>query len=221
MLVVDDAPEFGQLMADVLTDAGYRVQTARTLASASEAMAVKMPDLVVLDLTLPDGDGLDLCRAIRQHSNAYVMVVSGRPDDAGKFSGFALGADDFLRKPFSPRELVARVDALLRRPRTSHLEAMPRTIGHLLLYPHSREVLIDGVKVDLTRIEFDLLDVLSTNPTLVLSRRQLLERVWGENWFADEHIVDVHIANLRRKIDLPEQRSIIRTVRGVGYRIAP
>ena len=220
MLVVDDAPEFCQLIGDALTDAGYSVRTTRTVAAANEAMSTAMPDLVVLDLGLPDGDGLDVCRSIREHSNAYVLVVSGRADQLEKLSGFRLGADDFMLKPFSARELAARVDALLRRPRVSTLEAMPRSLGHVLLYPHSREVTIDGTKIDLTRLEFDLLDVMSANPTLVFTRRHLLERVWGGNWFGDEHVVDVHVANLRRKVDLPDQPSLIRTVRGVGYRMA-
>jgi hypothetical protein len=183
-------------------------------------MSASMPDLVVLDLGLPDGDGLDLCRTIREHSSAYVLVVSGRADELSRLSGFRLGADDFLLKPFAARELAARVDALLRRPRADVVEALPRVVGDLMLYLQAREVVVGGAKVDLTRIEFDLLDTLTASPTLVFSRTQLLEKVWGPNWFGDEHIVDVHVANLRRKLDLPDQRSLIRTVRGVGYRMA-
>jgi DNA-binding response OmpR family regulator len=220
VLVVDDAPEYSQLICDVLADAGYRPRSARTVAAATEAMSAAMPDLVILDLGLPDGDGLDLCRTIRDHSNAYVVVVSGRADELEKLSGFRLGADDFLLKPFSARELAARVDALLRRPRADLVEALPRVLGDLMLYLDARVVMAGGAKVDLTRIEFDLLDVLTASPTHVFTRRQLLEKVWGPNWFGDEHIVDVHVANLRRKIDLPDQRSVIRTVRGVGYRMA-
>lgn len=220
MLVVDDAPEFSQLISNVLTDAGYQVRAVRTVAAATEAMSASMPDLVVLDLGLPDGDGLDLCRTIREHSSAYVLVVSGRADELSRLSGFRLGADDFLLKPFAARELAARVDALLRRPRADVVEALPRVVGDLMLYLQAREVVVGGAKVDLTRIEFDLLDTLTASPTLVFSRTQLLEKVWGPNWFGDEHIVDVHVANLRRKLDLPDQRSLIRTVRGVGYRMA-
>lgn len=220
MLLVEDAPEFAQLATNVLTDAGYRVRTVSTLAAALTAMSSSMPDLVVLDLGLPDGDGLDLCRSIREHSNAYVIVVSGRSGEVDKLKGFRLGADDFLVKPFSGRELVARVEALLRRPRTDSAEGLPRMFGDLVLDPHSREVTVQGVKVDLTRIEFDLLETMSANPKLVFTRQQLLDKVWGPNWFGDDHVVDVHMANLRKKVDVADQKSWVRTVRGVGYSMA-
>ena len=220
MLLVEDAPEFAQLATNVLTDAGYRVRTVSTLAAALTAMSSSMPDLVVLDLGLPDGDGLDLCRSIREHSNAYVIVVSGRSGEVDKLKGFRLGADDFLVKPFSGRELVARVEALLRRPRTDSAEGLPRIFGDLVLDPHSREVTVQGVKVDLTRIEFDLLETMSANPKLVFTRQQLLDKVWGPNWFGDDHVVDVHMANLRKKVDVADQKSWVRTVRGVGYSMA-
>jgi len=220
VLLVEDAPEFAQLATNVLTDAGYRVRTVSTLAAALTAMSSSMPDLVVLDLGLPDGDGLDLCRSIREHSNAYVIVVSGRSGEVDKLKGFRLGADDFLVKPFSGRELVARVEALLRRPRTDSAEGLPRMFGDLVLDPHSREVTVQGVKVDLTRIEFDLLETMSANPKLVFTRQQLLDKVWGPNWFGDDHVVDVHMANLRKKVDVADQKSWVRTVRGVGYSMA-
>jgi DNA-binding response OmpR family regulator len=220
VLLVEDAPEFAQLATNVLTDAGYRVRTVSTLAAALTAMSSSMPDLVVLDLGLPDGDGLDLCRSIREHSNAYVIVVSGRSGEVDKLKGFRLGADDFLVKPFSGRELVARVEALLRRPRTDSAEGLPRIFGDLVLDPHSREVTVQGVKVDLTRIEFDLLETMSANPKLVFTRQQLLDKVWGPNWFGDDHVVDVHMANLRKKVDVADQKSWVRTVRGVGYSMA-
>jgi hypothetical protein len=220
VLLVEDAPEFAQLATNVLTDAGYRVRTVSTLAAALTAMSSSMPDLVVLDLGLPDGDGLDLCRSIREHSNAYVIVVSGRSGEVDKLKGFRLGADDFLVKPFSGRELVARVEALLRRPRTDSAEGLPRVFGDLVLDPHSREVTVQGVKVDLTRIEFDLLETMSANPKLVFTRQQLLDKVWGPNWFGDDHVVDVHMANLRKKVDVADQKSWVRTVRGVGYSMA-
>lgn len=220
VLLVEDAPEFAQLATNVLTDAGYRVRTVSTLADALASMSSAMPDLVVLDLGLPDGDGLDLCRSIREHSNAYVIVVSGRSGEVDKLKGFRLGADDFLVKPFSGRELVARVEALLRRPRTDSAEGLPRVFGDLVLDPHSREVTVQGVKVDLTRIEFDLLETMSANPKLVFTRQQLLDKVWGPNWFGDDHVVDVHMANLRKKVDVADQKSWVRTVRGVGYSMA-
>ncbi len=220
VLLVEDAPEFAQLAKDVLTDAGFRVRSVSTMADAIASMSAAMPDLVVLDLGLPDGDGLDLCRSIREHSNAYVIVVSGRDSELDKLRGFRLGADDYLVKPFSPRELVARVEALLRRPRVDTAEGLPRTFGALVLDPHSREVTVEGTRIELTRIEFDLLETMSANPKLVFTRQQLLDKVWGPNWFGDDHVVDVHVANLRKKIDAGSDTSWVRTVRGVGYSMA-
>jgi DNA-binding response OmpR family regulator len=204
----------------VLTDAGYRVRAVTTLAEALVAMRATMPDVVVLDLGLPDGDGLDLCRTIREHSNAYVIVASGRSSEFDKLRGFSLGADDFIAKPFSGRELAARVEALLRRPRTNHADSLLRTFGDLSIDPHSRDVTVIGRPVELTRIEFDLLETLSSDPRQVFTRAQLLERVWGPNWFGDDHVVDVHIANLRKKIDIAGSPSWVRTVRGIGYSMA-
>jgi DNA-binding response OmpR family regulator len=220
VLLVEDAPEFTRLVTDVLTDAGYKVRSVTTLADALVSMTAAMPDVVVLDLGLPDGDGLDLCQSIREHSNAYVIVVSGRASEFDKLRGFRLGADDFLMKPFSGRELVARVEALLRRPRTDQTEGLPRVFGELVLDPHSREVTVAGSPVELTRIEFDLLETMSANPRLVFTRQQLLDKVWGPNWFGDDHVVDVHVANLRKKIDAGAEKSWVRTVRGVGYSMA-
>jgi len=220
VLLVEDAPEFSMLVTDVLTNAGYRVRAVGTLADAVISMNESMPDVVVLDLGLPDGDGLDLCRTIREHSNAYVIVASGRATEFDKLRGFSLGADDFIVKPFSGRELAARVEALLRRPRTDHAEGLPRTFGDLVIDPHSRDVTVAGHPVELTRIEFDLLETMSSDPRMVFTREQLLERVWGPNWFGDDHVVDVHVANLRKKIDVTGSPSWVRTVRGVGYSMA-
>jgi DNA-binding response OmpR family regulator len=220
VLLVEDAPEFAQLATDVLSDAGYGVRSVTNIADAIATMNASMPDVVVLDLGLPDGDGLDLCRSIREHSNAYIIVVSGRAREADKLLGFSLGADDFLVKPFSGRELVARVEALLRRPRADDAEGLPRAFGELVIDPHAREVLVQGNRIDLTRIEFDLLDMMSANPKQVFNRQQLLDKVWGPNWFGDDHVVDVHMANLRKKIDVDADKSFVRTVRGVGYSMA-
>ncbi len=220
VLLVEDAPEFAQLAKDVLTDAGFRVRTVSTITNAISSMTESMPDLVVLDLGLPDGDGLDLCRSIREHSNAYVIVVTGRASEVDKLRGFRLGADDYLVKPFSGRELVARVEALLRRPRVDTAEGLPRTFGALVIDPHSREVTVQGNRAELTRIEFDLLETMTANPKLVFTRQQLLDKVWGPNWFGDDHVVDVHMANLRKKIDVAGEQSWVRTVRGVGYSMA-
>lgn len=217
--MVEDAPEFAQMLTSILRKANHRVRTATTIAGALEALRATPPDLVVLDLTLPDGDGLDLCRTIRERSTAYILVVSGRDEEIDKLLGFKLGADDYVTKPFSPRELAARVEALLRRPRLATHSTSERIVGHVVVRPEAREVEVDGGLIELTRIEFDLLDALSASPKVVFTRAQLLERVWGADWYADDHVVDVHVANLRKKIDRPGEKSLVRTVRGVGYGI--
>ena len=219
VLVVEDAPEYAQIVTAVARENGYNVRTATTLADARTAVNAVPPDLVVLDLTLPDGDGLDLCRSLRETSDAYVLVLTGRDDEIDKVLGFKLGADDYLTKPFSPRELAVRMEALLRRTRSS-TTASERTIGHLTIDPGAREVTAHGVPVELTRIEFDLLDVFTANPKTVFTRAQLIERVWGADWYTDDHTVDVHIANLRKKLDPTDGPSIFRTVRGIGYGLA-
>ena len=217
VLVVEDAPEYARVVSTVLHNAGHRVRLASSIARAIEEMEMSAPDVVILDLTLPDGDGLDLCRLIRERSNAYVLMLTGRDDEVDKLLGFRLGADDYMTKPFSARELAARVDALLRRPRVEQGTEALRTFGDLAISTSAREVTVAGVVADLTRIEFDLLDVLSANPKVVYNRQQLLDRVWGPGWFGDDHVVDVHIANLRKKIDQNGPKSWVRTVRGVGY----
>jgi DNA-binding response OmpR family regulator len=217
VLVVEDLPEFTQIITSVLRTAGHRVRTASTVADALTSLSSVPPDLVVLDLSLPDGDGLDLCRTIRERSTAYILVLTGRDDEVDKLLGFRLGADDYMTKPFSPRELGARVEALLRRPRQPEASAAAREFEGLTINPAGREVLVGDTPVELTRIEFDLLDAMSSTPKVVYSRQQLLERVWGPGWVGDDHVVDVHVANLRKKIDADVERSRIRTVRGVGY----
>ena len=217
VLVVEDAPEFVQMVTTVLHNAGHRVRSVATIASALEELTAFPPDLVILDLGLPDGDGLDLCRMIRERSSAYVVMLTGRDDEVDKLLGFRLGADDYITKPFSGRELAARVEALLRRPRMDQNTEVVRAFGDLVMNLTAREVVVAGVAADLTRIEFDLLDMLSANPKVVYNRQQLLERVWGAEWVGDDHVVDVHIANLRKKIDQSDTKSWVRTVRGVGY----
>ena len=218
VLVVEDAPEFARIVATVLETAGHRVRLATTMAEALAEMDIQAPDVVILDLGLPDGDGLDLCRMIRERSSAYVLMLTGRDDEVDKLLGFRLGADDYVTKPFSARELAARVEALLRRPRAEPgAETPPRVFGDLSIDTAAREVTVAGVMADLTRIEFDLLDTLSASPKVVFNRQQLIDRVWGPGWYGDDHVVDVHIANLRKKIDSHGVKSWVRTVRGVGY----
>jgi DNA-binding response OmpR family regulator len=219
-LIVEDAPEFVQIVTSVLRERGHRVRSAGSIADAIESIASVPPDLVILDLTLPDGDGLDLCRMIRERSSAYIMMLTGRDDEIDKIVGFKLGADDYVTKPFSPRELGVRIDALARRPRSAPATASEISVGEVVIRPAAREVAVQGVDVELTRIEFDLLALFAGSPQQVFTRQQVLDQVWGENWYGDRHVIDVHIANLRRKLADHTEQNVIRTVRGVGYGLA-
>jgi DNA-binding response OmpR family regulator len=217
VLVVEDSPEFADLVFEVLDKAGHQVRAAATIRDAERVMSTWDPDLVVLDLTLPDGDGLDLCRAIRERSNAFILMLKARSEDVDRVLGFRFGADDYVPKPFSPRELEARVEALARRPRDPKLKGSERMVGDLVVRPLEREVVLAGKQVELTRIEFGLLDALTVHPRRVLTRAELLARVWGDDWYGDDHVVDVHIANLRKKLAAAADHQVVRTVRGVGY----
>ena len=223
VLVIEDAPEFIEMLVPLLEREGYRTDVAADGSSGVQAARTFEPDVIVLDLTLPRLDGVEVCRQVREFTDAYVIMVTSRDDEVDRVIGLEVGADDYLTKPFSPRELVARVRAMLRRPRTSraerHPDTTPRRFGDLEVDPLGRTVSLSGSEVNLTRLEFDLLETLSSNPSMVFSRALLRELVWGPDWFGDDHVVDVHIANLRKKIDTAGTPSRIRTVRGVGYRM--
>ena len=218
VLVVEDTPEYAQLITAALKADGHEVTSATTIETARSHLRASTPDVVVLDLTLPDGDGLDLSQEIRSDTAAFVLMLTGRDDEVDKLVGFRLGADDYMTKPFSPRELAARVQALVGRARNGAAAEPDRTreIGDLVIDLDTRTVTTDGRECALTKIEFDRLDTLSVHPGIVCSRDRLLEAVWSENYIGDHHVVDVHIANLRKKID-DGSTSRIRTVRGVGY----
>src|SRR6266511_2446995 len=223
-LVVDDEPPLVRLVTRYLERDGFEVASAADGERAVELARDHRPDVIVLDLMLPGIDGIEACRRIRLFSDAYSVMLPARAEEIDKLLGLSIGADDYLTKPFSPRELVARIRAMLRRPRATApmpADAGPvRRIGELVIDPAAREVQLAGEPVELTRLEFDLLEALSERPRVVLSRRQLLERVWGADWYGDDHLVDVHIANLRRKLgDDPRQPRHILTIRGVGYRM--
>jgi DNA-binding response OmpR family regulator len=223
-LLVEDSPEFVLLCQRLLEQEGFDVLVAGDGHQALELARHEQLELAVLDLGLPDLDGVEVCRRIRQFSDAYVVMVTGRSDEVDKIVGLSVGADDYVTKPFSPRELTARIQAMRRRPRASvsRAEGSERQFGSIRIDPVVREVTVDGEPVELTKIEFDVLDLLSSSPRRTFTRTQLLETVWGDNWFGDDHIIDVHMGNLRRK--LGESASMprhIRTVRGVGYRFEP
>jgi DNA-binding response OmpR family regulator len=220
VLVVDDEQPLAELVGSYLEREGFDVTLAGDGERAVELARELDPAVIVLDLMLPGPDGVEACRRIRQFSDAYIVMLTARADESDKLVGLSTGADDYMTKPFSPPELVARVRAMLRRPRVVASIAESRRFGELELDPAAREVRLAGEPIELTKLEFDLLDVLSAEPRVAFSRAQLLERVWGPGWFGDDHVVDVHLANLRRKLgdDATAQR-YVRTVRGVGYRI--
>ena len=224
ILVIEDAPEFRQLLDAVLAGEGYAVSVATDGESGVGLAREVMPDVIVLDLGLPDMDGLEVCRQIREFTDAYIVMLTGRTDEVDRLLGLTTGADDYITKPFSPRELVARIQVLMRRPRSGAAPAAPpkpanvMTSGEIEVDPDAREARIAGDTVELTKIEFDLLITLVGRPTMVFSRQMLLDQVWGDDWYGDDHVVDVHIANLRKKIDANGTKHI-RTVRGVGYRL--
>jgi len=224
VLVVDDAQEFIDMIVPLLNREGYVTATATDGAAAIDEVRSFNPDVIVLDLGLPKVDGVDVCRQVRTFSDAYVIMLTARADEVDRVVGLEVGADDYMTKPFSPRELVARVRAMLRRPRANvasdSAAAQPRRFGDLEVDPLAHAVRVAGEEVSLTRIEFDLLETLTSKPSMVFSRALLRERVWGPDWFGDDHVVDVHIANLRKKIDIAGAASYVRTVRGVGYRLA-
>lgn len=219
VLVVDDEAPIVDLVRGYLEREGYEVESASDGPAAVEAVRTSEPDLVILDVMLPGLDGIEVCRQIRTFSDAYVLMLTARGEEIDRIMGLTVGGDDYLVKPFSPRELVARVKALLRRPRLPAEQAAGGPSGFELDVAR-RLVRVDGARVELTAIEFDLLAVLARDPGVVVGRQALLDRVWGPEFVADDHLVDVHIGNLRKKLgDDPGQPRFIDTVRGVGYRL--
>jgi DNA-binding response OmpR family regulator len=223
-LVVDDEEPLAALVASYLQREGFTTALAADGESAVAAARSQPPDVVILDLMLPGIDGVEVCRQLRTFSDCYVVMLTARAEELDTLIGLSVGADDYVTKPFSPRELVARVNAMLRRPRAAAAGGgpaqPPRSFGALRVDPAGREVSVDGTPVELTKTEFDVLDTLAAAPRQVFSRRQLIEAVWGPEWHGDEHLVDVHVGHLRRKLgDDPANPRFVRTVRGVGYRM--
>lgn len=222
VLVIEDEVELATVVASYFEHEGYLVETAVDGPTAVEKARDSRPDLIVLDLMLPGFDGIEVCRQVRTFSDAYILMLTARDEEVDKIVGFAVGADDYLVKPFSPRELIARSKAILRRPRTEgegqETSSTALHYGELTLDPASRIVSVGDVVVDLTRTEFDLLEIMVESPKNIFSRRQLLEHVWGGDWYGEIHVVDVHVGHLRKKLtEAGLAESAIRTVRGVGY----
>ena len=220
VLVVDDAAGVRHLVVAALEREGFVVEASADGRDAVARARTFQPDVIVLDIELPVVDGLEVCRQVRTFSDAYVVMLTGRDGEVDKVVGLSVGADDYMTKPFSTRELVARIRAMLRRPRPASMAAARREIGDLVIDVAARVVTLSGRPVELTKIEFDLLATLSGRPNVVFSRRQLIEAVWGDDWSADDHVIDVHISNLRNKLgDGRRAPRYITTVRGVGFRL--
>ena len=217
ILVVDDEPNIAELIELYLSREGYQVVKAGAGEAAVRAAAEHRPRLVVLDIGLPDIDGLEVCRRLRQTSTIPVIFLTARDSEVDRVVGLELGADDYVTKPFSPPELVARVKAVLRRAdpaaTTQIIQVADATIDL-----GRREVRVRGDVIAFTTREFELLQFLAEHPGLALSRQQILDGVWGYDWFGDERTVDVHLAQIRKKLDGAVR---IDTVRGIGYRLEP
>ncbi len=220
ILVVDDEPKIRKIVTSYLQQEGFEVSEAADGPSAVEMTERLDPDVIILDVMLPGFDGIEALRQIRTKSDVYVIMLTARSEETDKLIGLSVGADDYVTKPFSARELVARVKAVLRRSRQGNQPETDRiTVGSLTLDEATRVVTVDGVPIDLTALEFDLLGALAASPGRVYSRGQLIEKVWGWDFFGDERLVDVHVRKIRQKIgDDPVDPRFIATVRGVGYR---
>jgi len=219
ILVVDDEQSILNLVTAYLRPEGYEVATAVNGRQALQTIRTFRPDLIVLDIMLPGMDGLELLAQLRRESDVYVILLTARGEETDKLVGLAVGADDYLTKPFSPRELVARIKAALRRLQGGGLpESQVMQFPHLRIDAAARRVWVDGQEVELTSTEFDLLKALAEHRGHVLSREQLLEQVWGQNFFGEIRVVDVHLGRVRQKLG---PHHAIVTVRGVGYRFEP
>jgi len=219
ILVVEDETSIATFVAAYLRNAGYGVKTAATAQAALIQLASDAPGLVILDLNLPDGDGVELCRRIRKTSDIPILMLTARDEDIDKIIGLEVGADDYMTKPFNPRELVARVKSILRRaaPERRKSESEELQHGDLTINAGKREVHVADEEIRLAPKEFDLLWELLDHRGIVLTRDQLLERVWGYTFAGDTRTVDVHVRQIRRKLG---DASPIVTVWGVGYKVA-
>lgn len=217
ILVVDDEQSITDLVSAYLEKEGFDFRIAADGQAGLKAVRTYKPDIVVLDIMLPQMDGLEMLSKLRHESDAYVIMLTAKSDEMDKIIGLSIGADDYLTKPFSPRELIARIKAAWRRisEGSSWSDPARLTFEKLEIDVGARQVSMEGKPVELTAIEFDLLRVLAENPGLVLSREQILEKVWGYDYYGEIRVVDVHMGHIRQKLGVED---IIATVRGLGYR---
>jgi two-component system, OmpR family, response regulator RegX3 len=222
ILLVEDERSITEPLAAALEREGFVAEVASTVADALEAANRQQPDLVLLDVMLPDGSGFDVCRELRQSSNVPIIMLTARGEEADRVIGLELGADDYVVKPFSAREVVARIRAVLRRTEAGPAEAGGTIeIGEVRLDPAKREVRRGGTPVELSRKEFDVLELLMRDAGTVVRRERLIEQVWDTNWFGSTKTLDVHVSSLRRKLgDDANEPRYLHTIRGVGFRFA-
>jgi two-component system, OmpR family, response regulator RegX3 len=220
--MVEDERSITEPLAEALQREGFGTEVAETAARARELAERVEPDLVLLDVMLPDGSGYDICRELRASSRVPIIMLTARGEETDRIVGLELGTDDYIVKPFSAREVIARIRAVLRRS-DDHPErpAGPVAIGPLTLDPAKRSVTLDGGDVELTRKEFELLELLMSEAGSVITRERLIDEVWDVNWFGSTKTLDVHVSSLRRKLgDDSQNPRFIHTVRGVGFRFA-
>ena len=217
ILVIDDEQSILNLVSAYLRPEGYEVYTATDGRTGLKAARAYKPDLVVLDIMLPGMDGIEVLAQLRRESDVYVIMLTAKTEETDKIVGLSVGADDYVTKPFSPRELVARIKAALRRLQSGSGIADRRVLNfsHVRVDTGSRQVWVDDQEIELTAIEFDLLKSLAEHHGMVLTREQLLEKVWGHDYFGEIRVVDVHLGHIREKLG---DGDLIATVRGVGYR---
>jgi two-component system alkaline phosphatase synthesis response regulator PhoP len=218
ILVIDDEPSITKLVSAYLKPEGYDVFIASDGNAGLKAARVYKPDLIILDVMLPGMDGVELLSRLRRESDVYVIMLTAKTEETDKIVGLSVGADDYVTKPFSPRELVARVKAALRRIETGSGSSGERGVlsfKHIHMDVDARKVSVDENPIELTAVEFDLLKTLAENRGRVLSREQLLEKVWGSEYFGEMRVVDVHLGHVRQKLG---REDLIATVRGIGYR---
>jgi DNA-binding response OmpR family regulator len=219
ILVVEDEQSIADPLAHALEREGFAPVVAATAAEALQAVRGRVPDLVLLDVMLPDGSGFDVCRELRRRSRVPIIMLTARGEEADRVIGLELGADDYVVKPFSAREVVARIRAVLRRAETGPAEPGPIEIGEVRLDPAKREVRRGGTPVELSRKEFDVLELLMRAAGTVVKRERLIEQVWDTNWFGSTKTLDVHVSSLRRKLgDDANEPRYLHTIRGVGFR---
>ncbi|CAN5561398.1 response regulator transcription factor [soil metagenome] len=222
ILIVEDSPEVVETLRPVLLSDGHEIQVADNGRTGLELVASFQPEIVLLDVVLPEVEGIEVCRRLRGFSNAYVIMLTSKDHEVDRIVGLSVGADDYVTKPFFPREVSARISAVARRARGPVVDSASseRVFGDLRIETDARRVTVGGDEVTLTKKEFDLLDAITARPKIVHTREMLREKIWGADWFGDDHVVDVHVGNLRKKIDRGRGDSRIETVRGVGFRVA-